>query len=125
MVTDFREYISTEVWLYVGACVIIMVYEFILGVVRVQDYFAAYYERLHFKDYIKIRLINRTSSKYGQIYIGHFSFRLYGKSDNSPNASKSSIAAVMEGKLKEKLESTGIACLCLAQANVCSANSIC
>lgn len=31
----------------------------------------------------------------------------------------------MEGKLKEKLESTGIACLCLAQANVCSANSVC
>lgn len=49
-----------------------MVYEYILGVVRVQDYFAAYYERLHFEDYIKIRLINRTSSKYAQIYIGHF-----------------------------------------------------
>lgn len=72
MVTDFMEFSSTEVWLYVGACVIIMVYEFILGVVRVQDYFAAYYERLHFEDYIKIRLINRTSSKYAQIYIGHF-----------------------------------------------------
>lgn len=46
MVTDFMEFSSTEVWLYVGACGVIMVYEFILGVVRVQDYFAAYYERL-------------------------------------------------------------------------------
>lgn len=94
MVTDFRQFSSTGVWLYVGACGVIIVYEFILGVVRVQDYFAAYYERL------------------------------YGKSDNSRNMSKSSTAAVMEGKLKEKLESTGIACLCLAQANVCSANSV-
>lgn len=119
------EFSSTEVWLYVGACVIIMVYEFILGVVRVQDYFAAYYERLLSKIISKSVWSTARLRSMHKFTLAIFSFRLFGKSDNSPNASKSSIAAVMEGKLKEKLESTGIACLCLAQANVCSANSIC
>nr|XP_022286511.1 uncharacterized protein LOC111099500 [Crassostrea virginica] len=91
MVTDFGTFSWTEFCLYFGACGIIIVYEFILGVVRVQDYFAAYYDRLH------------------------------GKSEDK--AHKGSIAAVMEGKLKEKLESMGIACLCLAQANFCAASS--
>ncbi|XP_061188634.1 uncharacterized protein LOC133196791 [Saccostrea echinata] len=92
MVTEFGTFSMFESCLYVGACGIIIFYEFILGVVRVQDYFRAYYERL------------------------------YGRSDDK--MSKSSTAAVMEGKLKEKLESTGIACLCLAQANACAASSI-
>ena len=45
MVTDFGTFSWTEFCLYFGACGIIIVYEFILGVVRVQDYFAAYYDR--------------------------------------------------------------------------------
>lgn len=61
MVTDFREFSSTRVWLYVGACGVIIVYEFILGVVRVQDYFAAYYERFDLTVIITIRAIHRAS----------------------------------------------------------------
>lgn len=61
LVTDFREFSSTGVWLYVGACGVIIVYEFILGVVRVQDYFAAYYERFDLTVIITIRDIHRAS----------------------------------------------------------------
>lgn len=61
MVTDIREFSSTGVWLYVGACGVIIVYEFILGVVRVQDYFAAYYERFDLTVIITICAIHRAS----------------------------------------------------------------
>ncbi|XP_052818302.1 uncharacterized protein LOC128244327 [Mya arenaria] len=83
LVTDFSSMTTSETWLFVGACAVIIAYEFVLGVVRVQDYFQAYY------------------------------FRKYcaGEGQESPN-----VAAVMEGKLKEKLESLGIGFLCLAQA---------
>ncbi|XP_060570081.1 uncharacterized protein LOC132728455 [Ruditapes philippinarum] len=82
MVTDFSQMTSSQIWLYTGACVVIIAYEFVLGVVRVQDYFQAYYSR-------KYKMVSTES--------------------------KTNVAAVMEGKLKEKLESMGIGFLCLAQ----------
>lgn len=45
MVTDFTGMTWVQVVLYLAPCVIIMAYEFTLGVVRVQDYFRAYYLR--------------------------------------------------------------------------------
>jgi len=36
---------SLQTWMLVGSCVVIIAYEFVLGIVRVQDYFQAYYER--------------------------------------------------------------------------------
>lgn len=82
MVTDFSIMTSFQTWLYISACVSIIAYEFVVGVVRVQDYFQAYYAR-----------------KYKAV----------------STETKTNVAAVMEGKLKEKLESMGIACLCLSQ----------
>ncbi|KAJ8303487.1 hypothetical protein KUTeg_019883 [Tegillarca granosa] len=43
MVTDFSTMSLQGLVLYVMSCVIIITYEFVLGVVRVQDYFRAYY----------------------------------------------------------------------------------
>ena len=48
MVTDFTHMSSQKKWLFVGSCSTIISYEFILGIVRVQDYFQAYYSRLVF-----------------------------------------------------------------------------
>lgn len=45
MVTDFGTFSNIEILIYSGSCGIIITYEFILGVVRVQDYFGAYYDR--------------------------------------------------------------------------------
>jgi hypothetical protein len=49
MVTDFGTFSMFEISIYSGSCGIIITYEFILGVVRVQDYFRAYYDRLLLK----------------------------------------------------------------------------
>ena len=49
-------------------------------------------------------------------------FRKYGDEDRSQ---PTNIAAVMEGKLKEKLESLGIGCLCLSQASLVPLESVC
>ncbi|KAK3603925.1 hypothetical protein CHS0354_042934 [Potamilus streckersoni] len=84
MVTDFSRMTAYESLAYLLVCSIIITYEFILGVVRVQDYFSAYYARE------------------------------YGKLGQSV---QSNTAAVMEGKLKEKLESLGIGFLCLSQSS--------
>ncbi|KAJ8307666.1 hypothetical protein KUTeg_014780 [Tegillarca granosa] len=43
MVTNFSTMSLQGLVLYVMSCVIIITYEFVLGVVRVQDYFRAYY----------------------------------------------------------------------------------
>ena len=45
MVTDFTYMDTQQTWLYVGSCSIIIAYEFVLGIVRVQDYFQAFYSR--------------------------------------------------------------------------------
>ncbi|KAK3086485.1 hypothetical protein FSP39_019057 [Pinctada imbricata] len=92
MVTDFSSMTIKETAIFAGACAIIIGYEFTIGVVRVQDYFSAYYDRL----YKKSDDINQTTN----------------------------VAAVMEGKLKEKLESMGIAFLCLSQSSVSAMGSI-
>ncbi|XP_005101562.2 uncharacterized protein LOC101860260 [Aplysia californica] len=84
MVTNFSTMTWTQMSVYITACGIIIVYEFILGVVRVQDFFRAYYLR-----------------KFNKVDVG---------------SSKANTAAIMEGKLKEKLESLGIAALCVAQS---------
>lgn len=49
-------------------------------------------------------------------------FRKYETVSTEP---KTNVAAVMEGKLKEKLESMGIGCLCLSQGAVIPVWSIC
>ncbi|XP_021360097.1 uncharacterized protein LOC110454742 [Mizuhopecten yessoensis] len=85
MVTNFAPMTFQGTLLLVFSCVIIICYEFVIGVVRVQDYFRAFYQR---------------------------EYKIQTKSDNTGNT-----AAVMEGKLKEKLESMGIAFLCLAQSS--------
>ncbi|CAL1537775.1 unnamed protein product [Lymnaea stagnalis] len=85
MVTDFSAMSWAHIAIYISACAIIIAYEFTLGIVRVQDFFRAYY------------------------------FREFNKVEDT--CTKMSTAAVMEGKLKEKLESIGIASLCLAQSN--------
>ncbi|XP_059173639.1 uncharacterized protein LOC131954125 [Physella acuta] len=92
MVTDFSPMSPGQIALYITACSVIIAYEFTLGIVRVQDFFRAYY------------------------------FREFKKVDTISN--KTSTAAVMEGKLKEKLESLGIAALCVAQSNTNSMTSI-
>ncbi|KAH3770174.1 uncharacterized protein LOC127844441 isoform X2 [Dreissena polymorpha] len=92
LVTDFSQMTTQQCWMFVSACTVIIAYEFVLGVVRVQDYFQAFYSRKY-------------ESK---------------TTESTPN-----VAAVMEGKLKEKLESMGIAFLCMAQTstNPCTSTS--
>ncbi|KAK3725567.1 hypothetical protein RRG08_042986 [Elysia crispata] len=92
MVTDFSQMSAAQICLYIGACSIIIAYEFALGIVRVQDFFRAYY------------------------------YREFKKTDEM--STKTSTAAVMEGKLKEKLESMGIAALCVAQSNIVPLESV-
>ena len=45
MVTDFGNMTWLHVLLYLTPCVVIIGFEFTLGVVRVQDYFYSYYMR--------------------------------------------------------------------------------
>ncbi|CAG5118215.1 unnamed protein product [Candidula unifasciata] len=85
LVTDFTNMSWLQTVVFVFPCVVVIGYEFTLGVVRVQDFFMAYYLR-------KFKKTDLISTKTGT-------------------------AAVMEGKLKEKLESVGLAALCLAQAH--------
>ncbi|KAK7114779.1 uncharacterized protein [Littorina saxatilis] len=93
MVTDFGHMTWVHVLLYLTPCVVIIAFEFTLGVVRVQDYFHSYY------------------------------IRELKKSDDVGQTQQAT-AAVMEGKLKEKLESMGIAFLCVAQGAPVIMNSI-
>jgi hypothetical protein len=54
MVTDFSRMTWLHALVYVTPIVVIMAYEFTLGVVRVQDYFYSYYmrfEHYHFYSY--------------------------------------------------------------------------
>ncbi|KAL8559414.1 hypothetical protein ACOMHN_045211 [Nucella lapillus] len=85
MVTDFSHMGWLHVLLYLTPICLIIGFEFTLGVVRVQDYFHSCY----------MRELKRGGEE----------------ADYSGQAT----AAVMEGKLKEKLESMGIAFLCVAQ----------
>ncbi|XP_071173170.1 uncharacterized protein [Mytilus edulis] len=85
LTTDFTLMTWKQTNIYITSCTVIIGFEFVLGVVRVQDYFRSYY----------LRLLRK----------------------NDTLISKADTAAVMEGKLKEKLESMGIAFLCLAEAS--------
>ncbi|CAF0756612.1 unnamed protein product [Brachionus calyciflorus] len=89
-ITDFDRMSRNESIVYLVICYGVIVYESILGVVRVQDYFLAKFK----KDY-KLEAPNPVETT---------------------ETVKSVTAASMEGKLKEKLESMGIAFLCLAIA---------
>lgn len=53
----------------------------------------------------------------------NYIFRKFKKTDLT--STKTSTAAVMEGKLKEKLESMAIAALCVAQSNPVVITSVC
>lgn len=77
-------------------CYAVISYETVIGIVRVEDYFKAQFKKR------------------------------YNIEDKNPKEKvdpKQVTAASMEGKLKEKLESTGIACLCMAISR-CNENPI-
>lgn len=95
MVTDFGHMTGMQLLLYLTPICLVIGFECILGVVRVQDYFYSYYLR-----------------------------ELKREEDTAYSSSGQATAAVMEGKLKEKLESMGIAFLCLAQSSPVLMNSI-
>ncbi|XP_078668722.1 uncharacterized protein LOC144910034 [Branchiostoma floridae x Branchiostoma belcheri] len=86
LVTDYGGMTVLQSSVLIASCAAVILYEFTIGVVRVQDYFHAYYSREFGK-----------ANPHGQ------------------KSSTDSTKAAMEGKTKEKLESLGIAFLCLAQ----------
>jgi len=81
LLTDYRNMTFLGVNLYLGICTTIMLYEVILGIVRIQDYYAS-----------------------------------------SIHESRN-LAANMEGKLKEKLETIGLACVCLSMPTPLESNA--
>ncbi|CAH1258515.1 PCYT2 [Branchiostoma lanceolatum] len=86
LVTDYRGMTVLQSSVLITSCAVVILYEFTIGIVRVQDYFRAFYSRE------------------------------FGKANpHGPKSSADSTKAAMEGKTKEKLESLGIAFLCLAQ----------
>lgn len=78
---------NTQAFLFIFVCYAVMGYESVIGIVRVQDFFSVKFKRDYKIDDLK--------------------------SSETADSSKVT-AAAMEGKLKEKLESTGIALLCLS-----------
>ena len=77
---------ETRTFLFLAICYGVVAYETVIGVVRVQDFFYAKFKK---------------------------EFNL--EDESKPEANPAAIvAASMEGKLKEKLESTGIAFLCVS-----------
>lgn len=83
--TDFASTSTLQTSIYLFLCYAIIGYETVIGVVRVQDYFLA-----SFKKAYEIK-----------------------ETENKETDPTKLTAAAMEGKLKEKLESTGIAFLCM------------
>ena len=71
---------------------------------------------------MRIEVISRSHYLPFCICLNQYLFRKYGDEDRSQSTNT---AAVMEGKLKEKLESLGIGCLCLSQASLVPLESIC
>ena len=78
---------SYETFYLLAVCYGVMAYEIVIGIVRVQDFFLAKFKR---------------------------DFKIEEKEKQENQDVKAITAASMEGKLKEKLESTGIAFLCLS-----------
>jgi phosphatidylglycerophosphate synthase len=78
-----------EAFICLAICYAIISYESIIGIVRIQDFFLAKFKRDFKLDDCERKITNEKDLK-------------------------SVTAASMEGKLKEKLESTGIAFLCLS-----------
>jgi hypothetical protein len=97
---QFDQLSSYEAFYLLAICYGVMAYETVIGIVRVQDFFLAKFKR---------------------------DFKIQEKEPQESQDAKAVTAASMEGKLKEKLESTGIAFLCLSvsksQAN--PVNNIC
>lgn len=87
--TDFTAVTNFQAFIYLFVCYGVISYESIIGIVRVQDFFLA-----KFKKEFKIK--EKQAELVSEIEAAKIT------------------AASMEGKLKEKLESTGIAFLCLA-----------
>ncbi|XP_078587318.1 uncharacterized protein LOC144868684 [Branchiostoma floridae x Branchiostoma japonicum] len=88
LVTDYRGMTVLQSSVLIASCAVVILYEFTIGVVRVQDYFRAFYSR-----------------EFGKV------------NSHGQKSSSDSTKAAMEGKTKEKLESLGIAFLCLAQGS--------
>ena len=100
---DFDLTTFNESFIFLFICYGVCAYETVIGIVRVQDYFTAKIKR----DY----KIEESEKKAVDV-----------------NENKQQVtAASMEGKLKEKLESTGIAFLCMSASkqNVNPINNIC
>lgn len=87
--TNFSQTNLTEMIMYLILCYSVIAYESVIGIIRVQDYFlAAFKKNYNIED------------------------------STAPETNKAKVtAASMEGKLKEKLESTGIAFLCMGVGN--------
>jgi len=87
--TNFFQTNLTEMIMYLILCYSVIGYESVIGIIRVQDYFlAAFKKNYNIED------------------------------STAPETNKAKVtAASMEGKLKEKLESTGIAFLCMGVGN--------
>jgi cytidyltransferase-like protein len=81
--TDFTTTSTMQTLIYLSMCYGVIGYETVIGVIRVQDYFLA-----SFKE----------------------NYNIHESEEAKP---VNVTAAAMEGKLKEKLESTGIALLCM------------
>lgn len=92
---------GTGMFLYLIICYTVIAYEVIIGIIRVDDYYAAKYKELNAKSDVDADFENVQSSENENL-----------KAQNLATQSS------MEGKLKEKLESMGIAFLCLALSKV-------
>ena len=93
---------TNECAIFLFICYGVCAYETVIGIVRVQDYFTAKLKR-------------------------DFKIEEKKASDSSTETKQQITAASMEGKLKEKLESTGIAFLCMSASklNANPINNIC
>lgn len=155
MVVDFGQMSSVQLIIFLFATLSIASYEFVLGVVRVQDYFHSYYFRqvwpstqaIHFAvacvmfaiqiSLCKLQFFHdfSLSANLFSSFISFFVDSVVGsKMQNNilviflllvllcrkfgdSRGEKVKISANMAGKLKEKLESFGLAFLCLASSS--------
>lgn len=98
--TNFELVSFYEASVYLFICYAVISYETVIGIVRVQDFFKAMFKR---------------------------DYKIEDEKTAEPIDAAKVTAASMEGKLKEKLESTGIAMLCLSicRQNENPINNIC
>jgi cytidyltransferase-like protein len=90
---------------FLAICYGVCAYETVIGIVRVQDYFNAKFKRdLKSEDAEKKKDMESSSSS-------------EAAKENKQHLITTTSSTTMEGKLKEKLESTGIALLCMSASS--------